>query len=194
MSGNILIDKLRYACYNIRYMSTNKRPSQGKPTEADIGAAMMDWYSDAIVQYPEGLVTQAQAAKMLGVSRVAAGRLVSRGYLRAVYFPKPPDIAGITVGGDDPTWLKILGKLSIALGDAHTYGFPQACYVSFGDVLELWENGSAKDKCKRDWNEIMAVAVRVPTKRGEHKSFEKLRDIHQTRQRIATQEREKRNA
>ncbi len=32
-------------------------------------------------------------------------------YLEAVYFPKPPDFEGMTIGQDDPTWLKICGWL-----------------------------------------------------------------------------------
>ena len=114
---------------------------------------MMTWYAESLARYPDGLVSQAQAATMLGLSRVAISRLVARGYLRAVYFPKPPDIVGVAVGQDDPTWLKIIGWL----GDFDkTYAFPKACFVSFGDVVELWKSGEAKKKCKRDWNEIMA--------------------------------------
>ena len=123
-----------------------------KPTDEDVGAAMMAWYAGAIKEHPDGLITQAQASTILGVSRVAVGRLVSRGYLRAVYFPKPPDIVGIAVGQDDPTWLKIVGWL----GDCDTYAFPKACYVSFGDVVDLWQSGEAKTRCQRDWSEIMA--------------------------------------
>ena len=123
-----------------------------KLTAEDVGAAMMAWYADAIKQYPQGLITQAQASIMLGVSRVAVSRLVTRGYLRAVYFPKPPDIVGLAVGQDDPTWLRIVGWL----GDCETYAFPKACFVSFGDVTDLWQSGEAKKKCNRDWNEVMA--------------------------------------
>ena len=121
-------------------------------TPEDIGAAMMAWYAESIKEHPEGLVTQAQASTMLGVSRVAISRLISRGHLRAVYFPKPPDIVGIAVGHDDPTWLKIISWL----GDwDKTYAFPKAVFVSFGDVVNLWNSGQAKQKCKRDWDEIM---------------------------------------
>lgn len=123
-----------------------------RPSDEDVGGAMMAWYADAIKEHPEGLITQSQASVILGVSRVAVSRLISRGYLRAVYFPKPPDIVGIAVGQDDPTWLKIVGWL----GDCETYAFPKACYVSFGDVLDLWRSGEARDKCKRDWNEILS--------------------------------------
>lgn len=151
---------------------------------------MLVWYSEAIREYPEGLITQAQAATMLNVHRVAVARLVSRGYLRAVYFPKPPDISGIAVGQDDPTWLRLMGRLSIVLGDPNTYAFPQACYVSFGDVLKLWESGDAKNKCKRDWNEVMAGAISTGSRKSMKKSHKKLLEIHREYQKTAQLERE----
>jgi hypothetical protein len=156
----------------------------------DVGAAMMLWYSEAIREYPEGLVTQAQAAAMLNISRVAAGRLVSRGYLRAVYFPKPPDISGIAVGDDDPAWLKLVGRLSNLLGDPYTFAFPQACYVSFGDVLKLWESGEAKKKCKVDWEEKMAYKLSKGSKQGMKDKHLKLLEIHREYQRQAQLERD----
>jgi hypothetical protein len=131
-----------------------KQKATERASREDIGAAMMVWYDTCIKEYPEGLVTQAQAAEMLRISRVAVSRLVTRGYLRAVYFPKPPDIVGIAVGHDDPMWLKI----GAWLGDwDQTYAFPKAVFVSFGDVKRLWESGDARRKCKRDWREIMAA-------------------------------------
>ena len=145
-----------------------------KPTDEDVGAAMMAWYADSIKEHPGGLITQAQAAAILGVSRVATSRLVSRGYLRAVYFPKPPDIVGIAVGHDDPTWLKLIARL----GDCdQTYAFPKACYVSFADVVDLWESGEARTKCKRDWNEIIAN-FRLGQKRIEE--LKKIQEEHKT--------------
>ena len=123
-----------------------------KPTDEDVGAAMMAWYADAIKEFPEGLVSQAQAAQMLGLSRVAIARLIARGYLEAVYFPKPPDIEGIAIGQDDLTWLKICDWL----GDCESFVFPRACYVSFADVANLWRSGEARTKCKKDWSKILA--------------------------------------
>jgi len=123
-----------------------------KPTSEDIGAAMMAWYADAIKDYPEGLITQAQAATMLGISRVAVGRLVARGYLDAVYFPKPPDIEGMAVGQNDPTWLKICGWLE----GSDASSLPKAAFVSFADVADLWQSGEARTRCKKDWSEILA--------------------------------------
>lgn len=141
-----------------------------KVPEEDVGAAMMAWYGESLQEYPDGLITQAQAASMLNISRVSVSRLVARGYLRAVYFPKPPDIVGIAVGKEDPTWLKILGWLG---GEDDTYAFPKACFVSFGDVVELWKSGEAKKKCSRDWNEIMANFL------SKEKRYEKLKQIHE---------------
>ncbi|MEM7682849.1 MAG: hypothetical protein AAF288_12905 [Planctomycetota bacterium] len=162
-----------------------RRPAKRDP-KPDVGAAMIEWYSDAIAQHPEGLVTQAQAAHMLDVSRVAVSRLVSRGHLRAVYFPKPPDIEGIAVGQDDPDWLKLVGRLGRLMGETDTYAFPQACYVSFGDVLELWESGAAKAKCAIDWNELMAAGG--PKTKGKSRKM-KLREIHAEKQRLAEYDR-----
>lgn len=145
---------------------------QPEPSKEDVGAAMMAWYADAIRQYPEGLVTQAQAAKMLGISRVAVGRLVGRGYLRTVYFPNPPDVLGIVVAPDDPFILKILGML----GPKDTYAYPKATYVSFADVMDLWQSGEARKKCARNWSSVMAV-IDWPTKAGEKRVNERLRKI-----------------
>lgn len=135
----------------------SKKPKEKGIAKEDVGAAMMAWYADALKQNPEGLITQAQAAVILGISRMAMSRLVARGYVRAEYFPKPPDVQGVSVGGDDPTWLKILGWLGMRLDLADTYNFPQACYVSFGDIMKIWETGEARKKCQRDWNEIVAT-------------------------------------
>jgi hypothetical protein len=153
-----------------------------KPTNEDVGAAMIAWYQASLETYPDGLVTQAQAATMLGIGRVAVSRLVTRGYLRAVYFPKPPDIVGIAVGHDDPMWLKITGWL----GDFdQTYAFPKACYVSFGDVVELWKSGKAREKCKRDWNEIMANFL------PKVERYKRMKEIHGEHYERAQKEREK---
>ena len=141
-------------------MSAKRNKSKrAAPTTEDVGAAMLAWYAESIRAYPDGLVTQAQAAQMLNISRMGVSRLVARGYLRAVYFPHPPDVAGVTVADDDPTWLKIVGWLGIATGETDTYAWPKACYVAFADVVRLWENGEAREKCKRDWNEIIATAL-----------------------------------
>ncbi len=121
------------------------------PTEEDIGAAMMAWYQESLEKCPDGLVSQAQAATMLGVSRVAVNRLISRGHLRAVYFPKPPDVEGFAVGHDDPFWVKLLGWLG---GEYAGFTFPKAVYVSFGNVVDLWQAGDVSEKCKMDWKKV----------------------------------------
>ncbi len=125
-----------------------------KTSDEEFGAAMLAWYAKSIEKFPDGLVTQAQASVMLGVSRMAVSRLVARGGLRAVYFPEEnedpenPAIVGVAVGRDDPLWLKAI---------ASTYSFPTAVYVSFADVMRLWKKGNAKEKCKPVWREIIAA-------------------------------------
>jgi len=155
-----------------------KQRSQKQPVgDADIGAAFMAWYADAIAEYPDGLITQAQAARILGISRMALSRLVTRGYLRAVYFPKEPDVVGVSIGQDDPTWLKLLGWFGRGLGLDETYAFPQACYVAFGDVIDLWERGEAKKKCEVDWNEVIATGLNTGSSKSIKKSNARLREI-----------------
>lgn len=167
-----------------------KKPTQEDPTEADIGAAFMAWYADAIADYPDGLITQAQAARILGVSRMGLSRLVARGHLRAVYFPKEPDVVGVSIGKDDPTWLKLIGWMGLGLGLDGVYAFPQACYVSFLDVAELWESGEARKKCSRDWNEIMARGLDGGTVKGARRADARVRVILKEKRRVAELERQ----
>jgi predicted DNA-binding transcriptional regulator AlpA len=150
----------------------------------DLGGALMAWYEESIREYPDGLVSQAQAAIILGISRMAVSRLVARGYLRAVYFPKPPDVSGVVVGDDDPTWVKVIGWLGIKMGLAETYAWPKACYVSFADVKKLWQGSDAKKKCRRDWNEIMATFL------PEKESQQRIREVQGEYQEKANRERE----
>lgn len=126
-------------------------------TENDAGAALMAWYDEAIRQFPEGLVTQAQAAHMLGVSRMAVGRLLGRGYLRAVWFPHPPAVPGLAITRDDPTWLKIWGWLG-KRADVDGVSFPEACYVSFADVKRAWVSADVQKRCAVNWGERFRVA------------------------------------
>ena len=120
---------------------------------------MAAWYARAIRRFPDGLVSQAQAAAMLGVSRTAVRRLVGRRYLRAVHFPRPADIAGLGVGVDDPGWREIAGWLGMAPDDPRGRQIPKACYVSFADVLRLWRRGRARDRCTREWDEILGMVT-----------------------------------
>ena len=122
-------------------------------TKEDVNTAFMAWYAEAIRQYPDGLVTQAHAAKMLGVSRVSIYRLISRGYLKAIYFPKQPKIKDICIGQDDPIAIKILAMLGIAVGEPDI-SFSQACYVSFSDVRRLWGEGNIQSKCNVNWSGV----------------------------------------
>jgi hypothetical protein len=121
---------------------------------------------------------------------MAISRLVGRGHLRAVYFPREPDVVGVSIGQDDPTWLKLLGWFGRGLGLDDVYAFPQACYVSFLDVAELWETGEARKKCARDWNEIMAMGLHGGSLKGSKKASQKMRVILREKRRIAALERE----
>lgn len=121
-----------------------------QPTEADAGAAFLEWYAESLKAYPDGLVTQAQAAKMLAIGRMAVSRLITRGYLRAVYFPKPPAVEGFALGEDDPTWLRLVSQFGHWIANVE---FPEACYVAFGDVVELWLRGDAAQKCRLTWRD-----------------------------------------
>jgi predicted DNA-binding transcriptional regulator AlpA len=139
---------------------------QTEPTRHDIGAAMMAWYAEALKRHPAGLVSQAQAAAMLAVSRMSISRLVARGYLRAVYFPRPPDIAGVAVGQGDPGWLRLAAWLGLDPTEADVRGFPKACYVAFADVVKLWRSGQVGQECSRDWAAILAELGAAPPPRG----------------------------
>lgn len=135
-----------------------------KPNEHDIGAAMMAWYAECLKEYPDGLVSQAQAATMLGVSRMAVSRLVSGGYLRAVYFPKPPGIEGMIVTEEYPMFIRLAERLGMTMGDAKKYEFPKASYVSFLDVCLLWKSGETKKKCALAWDKLLKVVFSSPAK------------------------------
>ena len=140
--------------------------------DADKGAAMLAWYELAIRDYPDGLVTQAQAARMLNISRMAVSRLVSRGHLRAVYFPKPPDVEGLPVGNDDPFWLKLMAVLDRVFGSEYDKPivWPEASFVAFADVKRLWQGGELDKKCQLNWLEVLGVSKPRGTKQsGERK-------------------------
>lgn len=129
---------------------------------------MMAWYVQTLAENPEGLVTQAQAAHMLGISRVGISRLVSRGHLRVFYFPKAPDVQGLPIGFDDPTWLKLLGWLEPHLNGkaVKPLVFAQACYVSFADVRRLWQDGDLQKSCEVDWLKVFTGIDRRKLKKG----------------------------
>ncbi|MHB1768054.1 MAG: hypothetical protein ACYCUV_09420 [Phycisphaerae bacterium] len=135
----------------------------------DKGAAMLAWYELAIREYPEGLVTQAQAARMLNISRMAVSRLVSRGHLRAVYFPKPPDVEGLPVGNDDPFWLKLMAVFDRFLGSEYEKPivWPEASFVAFADVKRLWEGGELDKQCQLNWLEVLGVSKPRAVKASE---------------------------
>jgi hypothetical protein len=149
-------------------MADSKNNMNGKAESADIGAAMIAWYIDCVKEYPGGLVTQAQAAVMLDVSRMAVNRLIARGYMQAVYFPKPPDIEGFVMGQEDSTWKKIVRWFG---GSVDASNFPKVVYVAFEDVVRLWKTGSAKQKCKIDWTSAI-LNVLIPSKTPEQLTAE----------------------
>ena len=128
--------------------------SRSATDPADIAAAMLTWYASALREFPAGLVTQAQAANMLAVNRMAVSRMVAGGHLQAVYFPRPPDIAGVAVGLDDRRWLKLAPRLGMEpAGDVGR--LPKACYVSFADVVRLWRAAPAAEAAKERWLEAL---------------------------------------
>ncbi len=140
----------------LRRAKVSRMSKEKTISEHDAGAAMMAWYKQLIRDHPDGLVTQAQAAVMLGISRVAICRLVSRGHLQAFYFPKAPDVEGLPIGRDDPTWLQLMAWLDPVMGKGHRPPLikAQACYVSFRDVQQLWYRGDLLKRCEVDWLKV----------------------------------------
>ena len=100
---------------------------------------MLAWYAAALRELPGGLVTQAQAATMLAVNRMAVNRLVARGHLRAVWFPRPPDVAAVAVGRDDPQWRTLAERLGIDPA-ADVAGLPKAWRAFSSDSISPISN------------------------------------------------------
>ena len=125
-------------------------------TQPDKGAALMAWYCDAISKYPDGLITQAQTAAILGINRVQVARLINRQHLHAVYFPQQTRTGAIKVSSDDPFWLKVVAQFDKVFGRQtdNTISWPEACYVSFKDVLRLHADSRLMEKCKIDWFKV----------------------------------------
>lgn len=122
-------------------------------TAQDKGTALMAWYLDAITTFPDGLVTQSQAAAMLGINRVQIARLINRQHLRAVYFPPQTQAGAIKVSRDDPFWIKVIAQIDRIIGRTkdQTITWPEACYVAFKDVMRLHADNHIADKCRIDW-------------------------------------------
>ncbi|MDA8375604.1 MAG: hypothetical protein M0Z50_00755 [Planctomycetia bacterium] len=125
----------------------------GKPSEVELGAALLAWHEMIVKEYPDGLVTKATVAKMLNISPVAVARLIGRGHLRAAYFPKAPDIEELPVATDDPTWMKLVAALEPVFGrrDGRHWVIPEVCYVSLADVRKMWNDADLQKKCRIDW-------------------------------------------
>ena len=130
--------------------------NEHKISNEDIGAVMIAWYEESIREIPGGLVTQAQAAKMLNLSRMAVSRLITRGHLRAVHFPKQTNVEGLKVSNDDPFWLKLMAALDPVFGtdSAARITWPEACYVSFADIQKLYADAKIADKCRINWQKV----------------------------------------
>ena len=52
------------------------------------------------------------------------------------------DVAGVAVGRDDPAWVRLAGRLGLDPA-ADVQSLPKACYVSFADVVRLWQAAPA---------------------------------------------------
>jgi hypothetical protein len=135
----------------------------GKPSELELGAALLAWHEMMVQQYPDGLVTKATAAKMLGISPVAVARLVARGHLHAVYFPKAPDVEELPIGTDDPTWMKLIAALEPVFGrrDGRHWVIPEVCYVSLADVRKLWQDADLQKKCHINWWKVFFTTSKL---------------------------------
>jgi hypothetical protein len=141
-------------------------------TKREKGAAFIAWYKGALAEFPEGLITRAQAAHILGVSNMAIERLIGRGHIRAVYFPREPGVEQIAVGDDDPFWKRLLGHVGPLVNDPESVQWVQAVYVAMEDVVTLWERGQQKEESRIDWKTIWQdvatdlAAGRAPSSTG----------------------------
>jgi hypothetical protein len=124
-------------------------------TQREKGAAFLAWYKQAMEDIPGGLITRAQAAEVLGISRTAVTRLLGRGHLRARYFPKEPDVEQVEVSYDDPFWIRLMGVVGPIVDDPESVVWVKACYVSLEDVIKLWEAGEAKEKARLTWRQLL---------------------------------------
>jgi hypothetical protein len=124
--------------------------------DAEVGGALLTWHERVVKEHADGLITKATAAKILGISPVAVTRLIARGHLRAVYFPKAPDIEGLPIATDDPIWMKMVSALEPVFGqpDGRHWVMPQICYVCLADVRKLWNNADLQKKCRIDWRKV----------------------------------------
>ncbi|MHB1767175.1 MAG: hypothetical protein ACYCUV_04910 [Phycisphaerae bacterium] len=134
-----------------------------KPSELEIGAALLAWNKMVAAEHPEGLVTKATAAKMLGISPVAVSRLVARSHLRAVYFPKVPDVEELPIGTDDPIWMKLMSALERVFGrpDGRRWVIPEICYVCLADVEKLWHDAKLQEKCHINWWKVFFTTSKL---------------------------------
>ena len=155
-------------CHNAGMVKKGNRIT--KPlSDHEQGAAFIAWYKDtmALDGFSGGMITRAQAARILGVSQMAVNRLVGRGFLRARHFPKDPDIESIPVGIDDPFYHRLIATVSDLVGEGHDIDWYEACYVSLDDVVVLWERNEQREKSRLNWKRLKGN-VDEPLVTGPH--------------------------
>ena len=118
--------------------------------------------------YKGGMISRAQAARVLGVSQVSVNRLIGRGYIRARHFPKEPDVEQVPVGNDDPFWHRMIGHLADFAGNPEDIAWYQACYVSLDDVVDLWEKGNQREVSRMNWKVFLPGQGDDPLYIGPH--------------------------
>lgn len=134
------------------------------------GAAFIAWCKETkdMEGFTGGMISRAQAARILGVSQVGVNRLIGRGFIRARHFPKEPDVEQVPVCDDDPFWHRLIGKIATAGGDTKDFAWYQACYVSLDDVITLWERGNQQEESRMNWKVFLPGHDKQPLYRGRH--------------------------
>jgi hypothetical protein len=157
---------------------TRKRSSENDAlnTRAQ-GAAFIAWCKETkdMEGFTGGMISRAQAARVLGISQVGINRLIGRGFIRARHFPKEPDVEQVPVCDDDPFWHRLIGKIATAGGDTKEFAWYQACYVSLDDVLKLWEQGNQQEVSKMNWKVFLPGNDHKALCEGPHASKVKSR-------------------
>lgn len=127
--------------------------SKSSLTDKEKGAAFIAWYKETMAMegFSGGMISRAQAARVLGISQVAVNRLIGRGFIRARHFPKDPDIEQIPVGIEDPFYHRLIGKLGEFIDGPDEIGWYEACYVSLDDVVVVWETDEQREKSRFNW-------------------------------------------
>jgi hypothetical protein len=132
------------------------------------GAAFLAWYRETMQMdgFNAGMITRAQAARVLGVTNLGVGRLIGRGHIRARYFPREPSVELVPVGADDPFWMRLVQAVSQIGKDADRIEWYEACYVSLEDVVALWEKNDQREKARFNWRKLIDAEAKLPA--GPH--------------------------